>query len=76
MGFLLGILVIGFYAFQIYGGMKPELLNGQQPLDFAFLTRPDVLASLAGLDVHFLGVGVLTLSAVLIYTGGAGKSAM
>ncbi len=76
LGFLLGILVIGFYAFQIYGGMKPELLNGQQPLDFAFLTRPDVLASLAGLDVHFLGVGVLTLSAVLIYTGGAGKSAM
>jgi NADH-quinone oxidoreductase subunit L len=76
LGFLLGILVIGFYAFQIHGAMSPAALHGQEPLDFAFLTRPDVLASLAGLNVHFLGVGVLTLSAVLIYTGGAGKSAM
>ncbi len=76
LGFFLGILVLGFYASQIFAALPAVSVAGQQPLDFAFLTRPDVLAQLSGLNVHFLGVGVLTLAAVLIYTGGAGKSAM
>lgn len=75
LGFLLGILVLGYYSFEIHAGMGAAA-QGQQALDFAFLTRPDVLAQLQALQGQFLGVGALTLAAVLIYTGGAGKSAM
>lgn len=75
LGFLLGILVLGFYAFDIHTALGASAV-GQNALDFSFLGRADVLAQLKGLEGHFLGIGTLTLAAVLIYMGGAGKSAM
>jgi len=43
-------------------------------LDFSFLTGSFTIERLA--DAHVLGVSVLSLSAVLVYCGAAGKSAM
>ena len=73
--FLLGILILGRYGQVIHDAFGPSVAH-LQSLDFAFLTRPDVLAQFAVMKESFLGVGVLTLGAVLIYIGGAGKSAM
>jgi len=61
LGFLLGLLLLSYHA----GGF-----------DFRQLTQADTLASLARLHLPLLGVGVLPLSAILIFTGAAGKSAM
>jgi NADH-quinone oxidoreductase subunit L len=59
----LGFL-LGLLLLALYGG----------GLDFANLTAPGTVERLAG--EHLLGVSVLTLSAVLVYCGAAGKSAM
>ncbi|MBF0351542.1 MAG: NADH-quinone oxidoreductase subunit L [SAR324 cluster bacterium] len=83
LGFLLGILILGFYGQRIFQGMSylPEspVLNGFsgiQPWDFAFLNNPEVLQKFLELGEAGLGMGVLTVALVLLFIGAAGKSAM
>ncbi|MFQ5606922.1 MAG: NADH-quinone oxidoreductase subunit L [Candidatus Zixiibacteriota bacterium] len=69
--FLVGVLMLGYYGYQI---METLSASGQTPaglqaFDFQFLTNPAVSAELAN---H----GVLTAAMVLIFIGAAGKSAM
>ena len=61
LGFLIGILVLSYFT---------------KTFDFNILTGSDqsVFASTAG--VSFLGISVMTWAALLIFMGGAGKSAM
>jgi NADH-quinone oxidoreductase subunit L len=61
LGFLLGLLMLSYYA---------------KGLDFTFLTSPETVAKLAQTTLPFLGVSALPLSAILIFCGAAGKSAM
>jgi NADH-quinone oxidoreductase subunit L len=60
-GFLVGILLISYFT---------------GTFDFGELTSPDGLAMLSGVGGTFLGLSVLTWSMILIFMGGAGKSAM
>ncbi|MFA6125753.1 MAG: NADH-quinone oxidoreductase subunit L [Bacteroidales bacterium] len=61
LGFLIGILVLSYFT---------------KTFDFNVLTGEDhsIFASTAG--VSFLGMSVMTWAALLIFMGGAGKSAM
>jgi NADH-quinone oxidoreductase subunit L len=61
LGFLIGILVLSYFT---------------KTFDFNILTGEDqsIFASTAG--VSFLGMSVMTWAALLIFMGGAGKSAM
>jgi len=61
LGFLIGILILSFIT---------------QTFDFAQLTNPDgaVFANAAGMS--FMGISAMTWAMVLIFIGGAGKSAM
>ncbi|MCX6227008.1 MAG: NADH-quinone oxidoreductase subunit L, partial [Bacteroidia bacterium] len=61
LGFLIGILVLSYFT---------------KTFDFKILTGADqsIFASTAG--VSFLGMSVMTWAALLIFMGGAGKSAM
>jgi NADH-quinone oxidoreductase subunit L len=61
LGFLIGILLLSFYT---------------KTFDFAELTNPEspVFANLAG--AGFMGISVITWAMLLIFMGGAGKSAM
>jgi len=61
LGFLIGILILSFFT---------------GTFDFAALTNPSgqVLGSIAG--TSFIGLSVLSWSMILIFMGGAGKSAM
>lgn len=61
LGFLIGILILSVTA---------------QTFDFAILTNPDgaVFANAAGMS--FMGMSVMTWAMILIFMGGAGKSAM
>jgi NADH-quinone oxidoreductase subunit L len=61
LGFLIGILILSVTA---------------QTFDFAVLTNPDgaVFANSAGMS--FMGMSALTWAMLLIFMGGAGKSAM
>jgi NADH-quinone oxidoreductase subunit L len=61
LGFLLGLLVLSYYA---------------QGFDFPYLTSDETLSRLRQTTLPFFGIGVLSLSAILIYCGAAGKSAM
>jgi NADH-quinone oxidoreductase subunit L len=61
LGFLLGLLVLSFYA---------------GTFDFTQLTQPATIDKLAGLKAPILGVSLLPLSAILVFMGAAGKSAM
>jgi NADH-quinone oxidoreductase subunit L len=76
LGFLLGVLVLGYTGFQIYNKLQSKVITGAQPLDFAYLTNPEVLRQLSSIDYHFLGFGLLTVAVVLVFMGAAGKSAM
>lgn len=67
LGFLIGILILGYLGFQLQG--QGVGVSGLQPFDFAFLTNPDVLARLAE-------TGLLGTALTLVYMGAAGKSAM
>lgn len=60
-GFLVGILLLSYFT---------------GTFDFAELTNPtnNIVASFAG--TTFMGVSVVTIACVLIFMGGAGKSAM
>ncbi len=61
LGFLIGILIIGYY-----GGS----------FDFVTLTDPEGNAILNWASTSFMGLSVITWGLLLIFMGGAGKSAM
>jgi len=61
LGFLIGLLTLSYYA---------------KGFDFLYLTSPETIQNLAQTTIPLLGISVLSLSAVLIYAGAAGKSAM
>ena len=61
LGFLIGILLIGNYT---------------GTFDFATLTNPDSTQLAAWSSISFMGLSALTWALILIFIGGAGKSAM
>lgn len=61
LGFLIGILVIGFYT---------------GTFDFETLNNPEGSAILNWASTSFMGLSVITWALILIFIGGAGKSAM
>ncbi len=61
LGFLIGILIIGYYT---------------GTYDFEMLTDPEGSAILSWATTSFMGLSVLTWGLILIFIGGAGKSAM
>jgi NADH-quinone oxidoreductase subunit L len=65
LGFLIGILILSFYS----GTLDFNTL-------IATLTSPESSQLKKALSSSFLGVSALTWGLVLVFTGGAGKSAM
>ncbi|WP_111709010.1 NADH-quinone oxidoreductase subunit L [Lutibacter citreus] len=61
LGFLIGILIIGYYT---------------GTYDFETLNNPEGAAILNWTSTSFMGLSVLTWALILIFIGGAGKSAM
>ncbi len=61
LGFLIGILIIGYYA---------------GTFDFETLNNPEGSAILNWASTSFMGLSVITWALILIFVGGAGKSAM
>jgi len=61
LGFLLGLLMLSYYA---------------GDLDFLDLTGKEVIQRLENARLPLLGLSVLPLSAILVFCGAAGKSAM
>ncbi|MCF7668769.1 MAG: NADH-quinone oxidoreductase subunit L [Verrucomicrobia bacterium] len=61
LGFLIGLLVLSYHA---------------GSFDFRELNSPDTINHLAGITAPFFGCSILTLSALLVFAGAAGKSAM
>ncbi|NJW51576.1 NADH-quinone oxidoreductase subunit L [Salinimicrobium oceani] len=60
-GFLIGIFIIGFYT---------------NTFDFQLLNDPEGPAILTWASSSFMGLSVITWALILIFMGGAGKSAM
>jgi NADH-quinone oxidoreductase subunit L len=65
LGFLIGILLLGFYGGTLDFGLLIERLTSTQSFEFIVVTTGS-----------FLGVSILTWALLLIFVGGAGKSAM
>ncbi len=65
LGFLIGILIIGFYGGTLDIGLLIEKFTSVQSPEFISITT-----------ASFLGASMLTWGLVLIFMGGAGKSAM
>jgi NADH-quinone oxidoreductase subunit L len=65
LGFLIGILVLGFYGGTLDFGLLIERLTSTQSPEFVAITTGS-----------FLGISVLTWALTLVFVGGAGKSAM
>ncbi|GGK43547.1 MULTISPECIES: NADH-quinone oxidoreductase subunit L [Flavobacteriaceae] len=61
LGFLVGILIIGYYT---------------GTFDFETLNNPEGSAILNWASTSFIGLSVITWALILIFIGGAGKSAM
>ena len=61
LGFLIGLLILSYYA---------------DTLDFIKLTDLDFITTLQGQSITFLGLSVFAWALILIFMGGAGKSAM
>ena len=61
LGFLIGILIIGYYT---------------GTFDFMELTNPEGAAITNWASTSFMGLSVITWALILIFMGGAGKSAM
>jgi NADH-quinone oxidoreductase subunit L len=64
-GFLIGILILGFYSGTLEFGLLIERLTAAQSPEFIGITT-----------ASFLGVSALTWALTLVFIGGAGKSAM
>ncbi len=65
LGFLLGIILLGYVGYPLYQGSGVE----GQLFDYTYLTNPQNITAL-------VGTGFLGISLLLIYMGAAGKSAM
>ncbi len=65
LGFLIGILVLGFYAGTLDFGLLIERLTNTASAESVAITT-----------ASFLGASMLTWALVLVFIGGAGKSAM
>lgn len=65
LGFLIGILILGFYGGTLDIGLLIERLTSAQSPEFISIA-----------SAGFLGVSMLTWGLVLVFIGGAGKSAM
>lgn len=76
LGFFIGVLVLGYFGYTLFGAVAPGLPAGLEPFDFAYLTSPAFLERLQAVPPAFMGIGVVTLAAVLVFMGAAGKSAM
>lgn len=61
LGFLIGILILSYFT---------------ETFDFVTLTTPGCPAIVQAAGITFMGFSVVTLALVLIFMGGAGKSAM
>ncbi|HBF33235.1 TPA: NADH-quinone oxidoreductase subunit L [Candidatus Sumerlaeota bacterium] len=77
LGFLIGVLILGFNGFLFFSDNTPGALEtgATSPFDFLYLTSPeflDQMVPLAGLA----GMSLLTLAMLLVFMGAAGKSAM
>ncbi|MBI5092831.1 MAG: NADH-quinone oxidoreductase subunit L [Candidatus Hydrogenedentes bacterium] len=84
LGFLIGVLILGYQGYSSFpslqGSIAPELVKygvtNLQPIDFLYINHPLVLQSLLANGGTIMGVSLLTLAMVLVYSGAAGKSAM
>ncbi|HEY0678530.1 MAG TPA: NADH-quinone oxidoreductase subunit L [Chitinophagaceae bacterium] len=65
LGFLIGILILGFYSGTLDIGLLIEKLTSPLSAEFAAITT-----------ASFLGLSMLTWGLTLVFIGGAGKSAM
>jgi NADH-quinone oxidoreductase subunit L len=65
LGFLIGILILGFYSGTLDFGILIERLTSTQSPQFIAITTGS-----------FLGISMLTWGLTLVFIGGAGKSAM
>ena len=65
LGFLIGIMIMGFYGGTLDIGLLIEKLTSVQSPEFLSMT-----------SASFLGASMLTWGLTLIFMGGAGKSAM
>ena len=65
LGFLIGILILGFYAGTLDIGLLIQKLTSLQSPEWISITT-----------ASFLGISMLTWGLVLVFIGGAGKSAM
>lgn len=84
LGFLVGIIILGFYGYRLFGEFGPAVastvakngVTNLQPFDFLYLTNPAILAKLASMNFHIFDISLLTAAMVLVFMGAAGKSAM
>ncbi|OGQ34804.1 MAG: hypothetical protein A3F16_02085 [Deltaproteobacteria bacterium RIFCSPHIGHO2_12_FULL_43_9] len=74
--FWIGILILGYFGYQMFGGIGPEAGANLGPFDFLYLNSPAVTGKLAELQTPFWGMNLLTLSMIFVFIGAAGKSAM
>jgi NADH-quinone oxidoreductase subunit L len=65
LGFLIGILILGFYSGTLDFGILIERLTSTQSAEYIGITT-----------ASFLGVSMFTWGLTLVFIGGAGKSAM
>lgn len=65
LGFLIGILILGFYGGTLDFGTLIQKLTSPQSPEFIAITTGS-----------FIGIAALTWALVLVFAGGAGKSAM
>jgi NADH-quinone oxidoreductase subunit L len=79
LGFLVGILILAFYSYSAFPDVASSMpvISGHapQPLDFAVLNHPAMLAQINN-SGSFLGLSILSLALLLVFVGAAGKSAM
>ena len=80
LGFMLGVLLLGYYGYQCFGEIGPAVAQGAgtalEPFDFRFLSDPQTLTALSKPELLIFGLPLLTVAMVLVYMGAAGKSAM
>jgi NADH-quinone oxidoreductase subunit L len=84
LGFLIGIIILGYYGYQLFGELGPAVsaaaaksgVTNLQPFDFLYLTNPAVLSRLASMNFGIFDMSLLTGAMVLVFMGAAGKSAM
>ncbi|MFN8370343.1 MAG: NADH-quinone oxidoreductase subunit L [Bacteriovoracaceae bacterium] len=84
LGFLLGIILLGYYGYQTFSEFEPAITAASsqyfagnlQALDYYYLTNIAVAQKLHSIDSGIFNLSILSLSMLLIFMGAAGKSAM